>query len=88
MIDWAPGDPLPAPMAKPKQQLLFHAEGTRRDGTNRRFSVYTYGATVLIRMQGRPVRHLCPTHVQTEDQIKQEIHLVFDVVNLTITRPT
>jgi len=77
-------------MAKPKsrEELLFHAEGARIDGARRRFAVYKYGAAVLIRQQGRPGRHLCPTHVKTEDQIKREISLVFDVTNVTIIRPT
>jgi hypothetical protein len=42
---------------------------------------------VLIREQGRPARHLCQAPVQTEDQIKQEIRLVFNVTDVTITRP-
>jgi hypothetical protein len=39
-------------------------------------------------MAGRTVPHLCPTRVQTEDQIKHEIRLVFDVTELTLIRRT
>jgi hypothetical protein len=76
-------------MAKPKRldELLFHAQGTRLDGSTRHFCVYKHGNAVLVRMAGRPGPHLCPTRVQTEDQVKHEIRLIFDVTELTITRP-
>jgi hypothetical protein len=77
-------------MAKPKRQdeLLFHAAGTTINGSKRHFSVYKHGAAVLVRMAGRPAPHLCPARVQTEEQITREIQLVFDVTELTTTRPT
>lgn len=72
------------------RQFWFAAEGERRDGSTRRFHVYTGGKKTIyvVGLGEHWYEHLChPSVRMNERAVRHEIELVFEVKVTKIEHP-